>query len=305
MALLSKWVESLDYEYEILPSCTRYKSHHSTCAKCVDACEIHAISITNGKPVIDGDKCLQCGDCMGACPVQAVAGILPTRNIKQNRLMISDRHFPTATELLILHKKGIKTIVFEDESFLQESKQRIEQVKQMLMDLEESPFSILIHSVEDEEICSRREFFSLWKKESKSLVRQMSPAKWRFNHQALNLRQYYTDFQFTSITIDPEKCTLCAVCERICEQKCFDSQNGSFSLSMHGCTSCGLCADICPEKAIRMDEEISKMKETRFLIYEKECMACHHSFQTVRENDETCTACTKLNQFHENGERLG
>ena len=51
MALLSKWVESLDYEYEILSSCTRHRSHHSTCTKCVETCEKQAISINNGKPL--------------------------------------------------------------------------------------------------------------------------------------------------------------------------------------------------------------------------------------------------------------
>ena len=69
MALFSKWVESLDYEYEILSSCTRHKSHHSNSAKCVGACEQSAISITNGKPVIDVHECVQCGECMAACPV--------------------------------------------------------------------------------------------------------------------------------------------------------------------------------------------------------------------------------------------
>ena len=107
MGLFSSWVESLDYEYEILSSCTRHRSHHSTCTECVETCEKHAISITNGKPVIDASKCVQCGDCMAACPVQAVAGILPKRKIKQNHLIISDRHFPTTTELLILHKRGL------------------------------------------------------------------------------------------------------------------------------------------------------------------------------------------------------
>ena len=111
MALLSKWVESLDYEYEILSSCTRHRSHHSNCAKCVEACEKQAISINNGKPVMDHSKCVQCGDCMAACPVQAVAGILPKRKIKQNHLDdFTNRHFPTTTELLILYKKGIRSI---------------------------------------------------------------------------------------------------------------------------------------------------------------------------------------------------
>ena len=123
------------------------------------ACEKHAISITNGKPVIDASKCVQCGDCMAACPVQAVAGILPKRKIKQNHLIISDRHFPTTTELLILHKKGIRSIIFEDESLIQEWKQRIEQVNQMLMELGESPFSISIDSVEDEEYLFKKRIF--------------------------------------------------------------------------------------------------------------------------------------------------
>ena len=305
MGLFSSWVESLDYEYEILSSCTRHRSHHSTCAECVETCEKHAISITNGKPVIDASKCVQCGDCMAACPVQAVAGILPKRKIKQNHLIISDRHFPTTTELLILHKKGIRSIIFEDESLIQEWKQRIEQVNQMLMELGESSFSISIDSVEDEEFCSKREFLSLWKKESKLIMKQMAPAKWRFNHNALNLRQYYTDFQFTDITIDIDKCTLCTVCVRICDQKCFDIQEEHFTLSMQGCTSCGLCADVCPEKAIRMEGKIIQKKEINLSIYEKKCQACHNSFKTVREHDGFCTTCTKLNDFPQKGERLG
>jgi ferredoxin len=305
MALLSKWVESLDYDYEILSSCTRHRSDHSNCTKCVDACEKQAISITNGKPVIDHSECVQCGECLVACPVQAVAGILPKREIKKNGLIISERYFPTITELLILHKKGVHSIIFEDESFIQEWMHRVERVNQMLLELGESPFSISTDSVEGEEICSRRELFSLWKKDSKSLMKQMVPAKWRFNHTALNLSQYYTDFQFTNIAVDMDKCTLCAVCERICDQKCFDIQEGHFSLSIKGCNSCGLCADICPEKAIIMEEQIIKTKEIHFPVYEKKCLACNHSFKTVREHDETCTICTKLNHFSQKGERIG
>ncbi|KAA9022900.1 4Fe-4S dicluster domain-containing protein [Niallia endozanthoxylica] len=305
MALFSKWVESLDYEYEILSSCTHHKSHHSNCTKCVDACDKQAISITNGKPVIDHSECVQCGECMAACPVQAVAGILPKREIKQNGLMISGCHFPTITELLILHKKGVHSIIFENASFLEKWMHRMEQVNQMLLELGESPFSISTGSMEGEETCSRRELFSLWKKESKSLMKQMTPAKWRFNHHALHLRQYYPDFQFINLTVDLDKCTLCKVCERICDQKCFDIQKGHFALSMQGCNSCGLCADICPEKAIRIEEQIIRTEEIHYPVYEKTCPACNHSFNTVREHDETCTVCTKMNHFSQKGERIG
>ena len=111
---------------------------------------------------------------------------------------------------------------------------RIDAGKSNATELGESPFSISTDFVKEEEVCSRRELFSLWKKESKSLTREMSPAKWRFNHHALNVRQYYTDFQFTNITVDIDKCTLCQVCVRICDQKCFDIQDEHFSLFRKG-----------------------------------------------------------------------
>ena len=297
MALLSKWVESLDYEYEILSSCTRHRSHHSNCTKCVDVCDKGAISIINGKPVMDHSKCVQCGECMVACPVQAVAGILPKRKIKQNHLIITNRQFPTIKELLILYKKGVHSIIFEDESFIQECMGQVQRVNQMLIELGESPFSISTDSVEEKETCSRRDLFSLWKKESKSLMREMSPAKWRFNQDALNVRQYYSDYQFTNIKVDIDTCTLCKVCVRICDQKCFDIQDEHFSISLQGCSSCQLCADICPEKAIIFEDKIIKMEETQLPVYEKKCQTCHHSFKTLREHDEICPACIKLNTF--------
>ncbi|WP_338469711.1 4Fe-4S binding protein [Niallia sp. XMNu-256] len=234
---------------------------------------------------------------MAACPVQAIAGILPKRKIKQSDLVISDRQFPTTTELLILHKKGVKSITFEDKSLMENGVNRIEQVNGMLQELGQCPFLTSTNSVEEEETCSRREFFLLWKKESKSLMKEMTPAKWRFNHKALDLRQYYTDYQFTNVKVDIDKCSLCHVCERVCEQKCFAIQEEHFSLSMKECTSCGLCADVCPEQAILIEDKILTTKKMDIPIYEKECKCCKNTFKSVREHDEFCTTCTKLKQF--------
>ena len=87
MGILSKWVESLDYEYEILHSCIRHRSPRSTCEECVKSCPENAISIYNSKPQIDNKKCTECGQCISVCPVQAVAGIYPNRTIKQGQLV--------------------------------------------------------------------------------------------------------------------------------------------------------------------------------------------------------------------------
>ena len=47
MGLLTKWAESLDYEFEILTTCSRHRSPRSTCVKCFDVCDQDAI--TTGK----------------------------------------------------------------------------------------------------------------------------------------------------------------------------------------------------------------------------------------------------------------
>ena len=66
-------------------------------------------------------------------PCSSRGGDLPTGNITQNRLVISDQRFPTTTELLILHKKGITSIIFEDEIFqLENGCIALMQVNQML-----------------------------------------------------------------------------------------------------------------------------------------------------------------------------
>jgi Pyruvate/2-oxoacid:ferredoxin oxidoreductase delta subunit len=43
------------------------------CAKCVSACPFNAISIKNGKAVIDETKCKGCMVCQRVCPVQAIS----------------------------------------------------------------------------------------------------------------------------------------------------------------------------------------------------------------------------------------
>lgn len=298
MGLLSKWVENLDYEYEILFSCTRHRSPHSTCQKCVAACEDQAISIVKGKPVLDHSKCVQCGRCMAACPVQAIAGIHPQRNIIQNQLVMSDQSIPTPKELLILYKKGIRSIICEEKSSIQLWKEPIEEANTSLRKLGESPFSIsVVNSVREEEQYSRREIFSLWKTESKSLLQQFTPAKWRFNNNSFDLTKYYSDYQFTTVSLNSEKCTLCGVCQRICEKKCFEIQKEHFSINLKGCSSCQLCVDTCPEKAIKIEDKILKLEETLFPVYEKVCHVCNHTFHTLREQDDECVACTKREGF--------
>jgi ferredoxin len=42
------------------------------CGACEGACPVEAIKIEDGKAVIDADTCVSCGACEGECPVEAI-----------------------------------------------------------------------------------------------------------------------------------------------------------------------------------------------------------------------------------------
>ena len=299
MGILSKWVESLDYEYEILNSCIRHRSPRSTCEECVKSCPENAISIHNSKPEIDNKKCTECGQCISACPVQAVAGIYPNRTIKQGQLVITDNeHIPTVKELLILYKKGIHSIVSETEPLEKQWEKSIEQANSILIGMDEEPFNLVFGRLKEEEyVCTRRELFSLWKKESKSIVKIAAPAKWRFNQEDFDLSKYYKDFQFASISLNIEKCTLCKACQKLCVKECFVIDDEQFSISPQECSNCQLCADVCPEQVLSVEHQISRKNDTYYSVYEKVCSSCQKPFQTMRKHDEQCFICKKRDVF--------
>lgn len=294
MGLLEKWVESLDYEYEVLTSCTRHKSPHSTCQKCMDACEEAAVTLVNTKPVINRDKCIECGNCISACPVQAVAGIFPKRTVIKNRLLITSDYLSTVKELLVLYKKGIKEIICENLPLIDAWKEVIEQTNSILHQLGESPFSISNKVFEQTEaVYSRRELFSYWKTENESLMKQIAPAKWRFNQNHFDLSSIFPDYQFANISINLDKCTLCKACELLCEKNCFTITESSLSITAQACSSCQLCAEICPEKAISLEDKISKSQEIHYPIYKKKCSMCNQEYDSLHEYGEKCPTCTK------------
>ncbi len=298
MGLLSKWVESLDYQYEVLASCTRYKSPRSTCLRCLEVCDNNAITLENNRPIIQRNKCIECGKCIAACPVQAVAGIFPKRTVINNKLFISNEHVLTVKEMLLLYKKGVREIIGENMPLAAILVKVIEEANVMLIQLGEDTFKVSNKTIEKtEEVYSRRELFFLWKKEGQSLMKEVAPAKWRFNHKQLDVTKYYPSYQFTNISLNLDKCTLCKACELLCEKKCYSKLETTFSIAAQSCSSCRLCVDICPENAIRLEEHISEVKDIHYPIYQKQCSVCHEQFETLRENEEQCVSCTKRKGF--------
>jgi len=42
------------------------------CGACVRVCPVGAISMKNGKAVVDQEKCIKCGKCLNVCPQEAI-----------------------------------------------------------------------------------------------------------------------------------------------------------------------------------------------------------------------------------------
>ncbi len=43
------------------------------CETCVEECPSEAISMADGKAVVDVDTCIDCGVCVDACPAEAIS----------------------------------------------------------------------------------------------------------------------------------------------------------------------------------------------------------------------------------------
>lgn len=297
MGIFSKWVESLDYEYEILSICSRHKSPRSTCNSCVDVCESDAIVLKKRVPVIQHTKCNECGKCIASCPVQAVAGIFPKRTFIQNKLIAENNSVPSVKELLVYAKKGIKGIVTEGD-LSDKWRQTIEEANEIIKVLNETPLIIQEKKGEQvNETYTRRELFFSWKQETQILMKEMAPAKWRFNQKDLELSKYYLNHQFAEIHLDVSKCTLCKACQKLCNNKCLNISDGGFEISTQACSSCRLCEDICPEKAIYVIEKVSLHKEVRHNSYTNECITCGQPFETLSESNDECVPCKKKARF--------
>lgn len=56
--------EKNNMAYQITDACIK-------CGACIASCPVEAISMQNGKVVIDPEKCISCGTCAAVCPVGA------------------------------------------------------------------------------------------------------------------------------------------------------------------------------------------------------------------------------------------
>lgn len=299
MGLIGLWLNSLDYDYSILSHCSRLQSPRSTCSECVKSCPVDAIEIVDDKPVIDLKSCIECGNCVASCPVQAVEGFLPKRKVIEDQLIMDSESIPTLKELLVYYKKGVTTLICEEDTLDSNWNETINDVNNVLEKLDESPFRVQQEKIDKDELntMTRRELFFTWEKDLKQVAKSITPAKWRFDHQNLNLSKHYPGYQFANIELDTDKCTLCNACSMLCNENCLEINEDFFSISAQSCTNCSLCQDICPESAITVTQVIAPAEDINHNVLLHTCSSCNHTYTTLNKDEDTCMPCKMKQKF--------
>lgn len=295
MSLLTRWLESLAESIEVNKSCLREVSPFSKCTKCIDECSEEAFSLKNGKIVFDEDKCNSCGRCMTVCPVHAIEGNVPKREVIGDTMIYQGGFAPTVTEWLYYYHKGVTKITETKQHLDDRWKQSLDDANHYLQTMQLEPFTITdtIPQKEQKEL-TRRELFSFLAQESKTVaMSSLTPAKWRFNHTAFSLNRAFPEWNFFSVEIDEAKCNLCEVCFKLCPAKVFALEGNTLKMDLSKCNGCSLCQDVCQEHALTVKEQVQSKQIEEHPLHELTCTSCHKPFLTWNEEQEKCYVCER------------
>jgi Fe-S-cluster-containing hydrogenase component 2 len=177
MSIFVNWLESLHEEMKVSSRCVRERNWKSTCGFCVETCKQNAFEIKNHLLMLETNKCTLCGECMIACPLSGIEGVLSNRAFDGGSMVFDPNYVPSIKELLIYKKRGMTSIQVSHQPLSLEWKTVVAQSNSHLLMLDENPIEV-VQKVKDD-VLSRRAFFGSFQKEGKQLAKSMAPAAWK------------------------------------------------------------------------------------------------------------------------------
>jgi Fe-S-cluster-containing hydrogenase component 2 len=289
MSLLVKWLESMHVDLMVTNKCARQRNTRSSCTFCSEACLYGALAINQQSIEIDSERCSSCGDCVIACPLSAIEGSAVTREFAQGYLIYKSVYTPTEKELLIYKKRGINSIQIDQTPLNQQWEVVVNNTNEMLIHLGQSPIKV-VEKIKDEKL-SRRAFFTSFQIGGKQLAKSITPASWKMEAGEWKLASYYPEYQFYTVELDKQKCSLCQVCFSFCSQGVFTILDTALKVEHDKCVNCTDCTDICQENAIGITSIIKEKSKTVENFYTKVCHNCGNSFHTFLPEVKKCHIC--------------
>lgn len=96
---------------------------------------------------------------------------------------------------------------------------------------------------------------------------------------------------FHAPRIDPERCTGCDACARLCPHQVIGLGPDAYRLDPDGCTGCGICVDICAEAAVTV-QTLDPSPQTLLPLHRRGCSACGVPFHSPRAADDAVDLCS-------------
>jgi ferredoxin len=289
MSILVNWLESLHEEMKVTTKCSRVRNKKSTCSYCMEKCEPKAIELSGDVLIIDSKKCTLCGECMIACPLSAIEGVASNRNFEKGSLNFDNSFTPSLKELLIYKKRGMTSIQISDQALNPDWEKVLEETNKLLQLLNESPIPVSVKV--KNEVLSRRAFFGSFQREGKQLAKSMAPVAWKMEKDDWKLTKYFPNYQFYTVEMNQDQCTLCHACFSLCGEEVFELMDGQLLIKAERCVNCTSCRDVCPEKAIKIQPEIKRKSEQYKFVHLKTCKDCGHTFYSFDKETEKCQIC--------------
>lgn len=268
---------------EVTAHCARRRLRFSSCHACADVCSAQALTISSGRLEIDPSKCTGCGECLFACPAQAIRGVSPIIRYISGQALVAPFSAtpPGVEEMLLWHREySIRYIAMHPEK-MPGWMLNVARLNLRLRLYGEPSWSFT--APEENEILAGRRAFLRAKRDNVSAV-AVPPGKRR-------LRNLYPNYQDYSPVIDRQRCSLCLACVRVCAEKVFRLEQGEFKTLAACCSGCGDCAATCLQGAIDIKESVEPAMVAKMAVDSRECLVCRQAFFSFSPGETRCPLC--------------
>jgi len=325
--------------------CVHAMMEQASCRACVEGCPRQAWVIDDEMLGIDPGLCDGCGLCAPVCPqgaieqlfspevIKASSGAVAFAQCEKGRVAEVDTgrmpclHLIGVQDLLWLTNDGIRHLVTLSGDCVRCDRgggetlgQRVEQINRLLSERgtatiayrELGPAAWVkavqrVTQLADKKALDRRAFFrGALEKPAERLDQVLDEIPEQFTAPGMLLpRSAPTDSLPFVPVIDPQSCSGCDACVRICPQDAIlleESEGAAeYRIEAERCSGCGVCSDVCEQRAVRV-AQWGRVEVETVRLHTESCSACGVRFHTpalAHGGERLCSICRRTNH-HKN-----